>query len=112
MKVNEHLITIIIRDAIAKLPRQERELYKWIDKLETSLISESDSPGAYLSLLQKHSPYHEAGAFFHMHPSKVRKIMQKVESYLSDQVEEKISNQKWLESPASHANRRKFTLYI
>lgn len=112
MRVNEHLLRIIVRDAIAKLPRQERELYEWIDKLETSLISKSDSPGAYLNLLQKHSPYHEAGAFFHMNPSKVRKIMQRVEVYLSDQVEEKIITKKWLEAPSYHSNRKKFTLYI
>ncbi|QHA90828.1 hypothetical protein [Bacillus sp. N1-1] len=55
MKCNEHLLKMLVRDIVAKLPEKEKALYQFIDELEVRLIEAAATPDQYLNLLKKYS---------------------------------------------------------
>ncbi|MCA0173118.1 hypothetical protein [Bacillus sp. RAR_GA_16] len=106
MECNEHLLKMLIRDSVAKLPQKEKALYQFIDELEIRLIEAASTPDQYLNLLKKYSPYHEAAKQFDISPYKARTMMHRIEWKIAKRLEEKLHNLKWVEQP-SHGKRVK-----
>jgi hypothetical protein len=106
MECNEHLLKMLVRDIVAKLPEKEKALYQFIDELEVRLIEAAATPDQYLNLLKKYSPYHEAANQFDISPYKARTMMHRIEWKIATKLEEKLQHLKWLEHP-SHGKRVK-----
>ncbi|WP_206759459.1 hypothetical protein [Guptibacillus hwajinpoensis] len=101
MECNEHLLKMLVRDIVAKLPEKEKALYQFIDELEVRLIQSAATPDQYLNLLKKYSPYHEAANQFGISAYKARTMMHRIEWKIAARLDEKLQRMKWLEQPSS-----------
>ncbi|KMM39427.1 hypothetical protein [Guptibacillus hwajinpoensis] len=107
MECNVHLLKMLIRDIVAKLPEKEKALYHFIDELELRLIESAATPDQYLHLLKKYSPYHEAANHFGISPYKARTMMHRIEWKVAAKLEEKLQCMKWLEQPSNSKRVKK-----
>ena len=112
MECNEHLLKMLIRDCVARLPEKEKALYQFIDELEVRLIESAATPDQYLNLLKKYSPYHEAAKQFDISPHKARTMMHRIEWKIAGRVEEKLHNLKWVEQPSGEKRVKKGYLML
>ncbi|WP_349409932.1 hypothetical protein [Pseudalkalibacillus sp. SCS-8] len=87
--MNEHLLEMFARDAVAQLPIQQQHLYHYIVQLEDQLAQQSDTAEQFLELLKKDSPYLQAAEHFGLSQKAIVECMKEIEEEIDSHIKMK-----------------------
>lgn len=95
--MNSHLMEIISREVIKSLPREQREMYEYVVKLEDELAQQAATAEEFMALLVKHSPHRKAAKQFNLTFGQLIKAMHQIEHTINEQMELKLKSATWKE---------------
>lgn len=105
--MNEHLAEILIKEIVASLPIERRQLYQYIVRLEDELAQQAKTSDHFLSLLAEHAPHEQASTHFNRSYGETIKLMKEIEQEIDEKLQLKMKKAKWIDCTDILSQKRK-----
>lgn len=94
--MNDRLIEILLKNIVADLPEEKRQLYEYMVQFEDELAQQSETTEQFLSLLVQVTPHQKAAKHFNRSYGETMKLMQEIENEIDMKLRLKMKSKKWI----------------
>ncbi|MCC5801669.1 hypothetical protein [Rossellomorea vietnamensis] len=95
--MNENLMEILTREIVNSLPREEREMYQYVIRMEDELAQQAATSEEFMSLLIQNAPHQQAANHFQLTYGQFMVKMRGIEKDIHEQLDMVIDQVQWFD---------------
>ncbi|WP_082235433.1 hypothetical protein [Halobacillus massiliensis] len=93
--MNIYLINILTEKIVATLPKEQREIYNYVIKMEDQMAEESVTKEEFMVRLKSESPHERAARHFNMTFYDLLQTVDQIDREIANQLDTKIKSVSW-----------------